>query len=90
MVGLFEDAQLCAIHAKRVTILKKDMQLAARLRGQTDLFKRPNETQREGRRLLFRDMTEADKSNFVDVSSLSKSRFPTAASHSKRSNARML
>ena len=28
LVGLFEDTNLCAIHAKRVTILPKDMQLA--------------------------------------------------------------
>ena len=33
LVGLFEDTQLCAIHAKRVTIMPKDMQLARRLRG---------------------------------------------------------
>ena len=33
LVGLFEDAQMCAIHAKRVTIFVKDMQLARRLRG---------------------------------------------------------
>ena len=33
LVGLFEDANLCAIHAKRVTILVKDMQLARKLRG---------------------------------------------------------
>ena len=34
LVGLFEDTNLCAIHAKRVTIQKKDMQLARRLRGE--------------------------------------------------------
>ena len=34
MVGLFEDTNLCAIHAKRVTIMPKDMQLARRLRGE--------------------------------------------------------
>ena len=28
IVGLFEDTNLCAIHAKRVTIMPKDMQLA--------------------------------------------------------------
>merc|ERR1712080_499804 len=28
LVGLFEDTNLCAIHAKRVTIMPKDMQLA--------------------------------------------------------------
>lgn len=33
LVHLFEDANLCAIHAKRVTIMIKDMQLARRIRG---------------------------------------------------------
>ncbi|KPA39290.1 histone H3 centromeric protein cse-4 [Fusarium langsethiae] len=33
MVHLFEDTNLCAIHAKRVTIMQKDMQLARRIRG---------------------------------------------------------
>ena len=33
MVGLMEDTNLCAIHAKRVTIMPKDMQLARRIRG---------------------------------------------------------
>jgi len=32
LVGLFEDTQLCAIHARRVTIMPKDMHLARRLR----------------------------------------------------------
>ena len=36
LVGLFEDANLCAIHAKRVTIMPKDMQLARRIRGERD------------------------------------------------------
>eukprot|EP00250_Pteridium_aquilinum_P010807 c19638_g1_i1 orf=120-620(+) len=35
LVHLFEDTNLCAIHAKRVTIMTKDMQLARRLRGTT-------------------------------------------------------
>mmetsp|Transcript_29076 Transcript_29076/g.32625 ORF Transcript_29076/g.32625 Transcript_29076/m.32625 type:complete len:149 (-) Transcript_29076:201-647(-) len=34
LVCLFEDCNLCAIHAKRVTIMPKDMQLARRIRGQ--------------------------------------------------------
>lgn len=34
MVGLFEDTNLCAIHAKRVTIMPKDMHLARRIRGE--------------------------------------------------------
>lgn len=33
LVALFEDANLCAIHGKRVTIMPKDMQLARRIRG---------------------------------------------------------
>lgn len=32
VVGLFEDTNLCAIHAKRVTIMPKDIQLVLRLR----------------------------------------------------------
>jgi histone H3 len=34
LVGLFEDTNLCAIHAKRVTVMPKDMQLARRIRGE--------------------------------------------------------
>ena len=32
-MGLFEDTNLCAIHAKRQTVMKKDMELARRIRG---------------------------------------------------------
>ena len=34
LVGLFEDSNLCAIHAKRVTVMPKDIQLARRIRGE--------------------------------------------------------
>ena len=34
LVSLFEDTNLCAIHAKRVTITSKDMYLARRVRGE--------------------------------------------------------
>merc|ERR1711964_819181 len=34
LVSLFEDTNLCAIHAKRVTIQSKDIQLARRIRGE--------------------------------------------------------
>ena len=34
LVGIYEDANLCAIHAKRVTIMPKDIQLARRLQGE--------------------------------------------------------
>ena len=35
LVGLFEDAQSCAIHAKRVTVSTRDMVLARRIRCHT-------------------------------------------------------
>ncbi|XP_064293011.1 uncharacterized protein LOC128682419 [Plodia interpunctella] len=38
LVGLFEDTNLCAIHAKRVTIMPKDIQLARRIRGERANF----------------------------------------------------
>ena len=34
MVGLFEDTNLCAIHARRVTIMPRDIYLARRIRGE--------------------------------------------------------
>jgi histone H3 len=34
IVALFEDTNLCAIHAKRVTIMPRDMLLARRIRGE--------------------------------------------------------
>ncbi|KAK7282365.1 hypothetical protein RIF29_11064 [Crotalaria pallida] len=34
LVGVFEDTNLCALHAKRVTIKPKDIQLAKRTRGE--------------------------------------------------------
>ena len=34
LVGLFEDTNLCAIHAKRITIMPKDIQLARHIRGE--------------------------------------------------------
>jgi histone H3 len=34
LIGLLEDTNLCAIHAKRVTVFPKDLQLAKRIRGE--------------------------------------------------------
>ena len=34
LVGLFEACNICAIHAKRVTVMAKDIQLARRIRGE--------------------------------------------------------
>eukprot|EP00804_Cyclotella_cryptica_P022278 CCRYP_018110-RB/>CCRYP_018110-RB protein AED:0.02 eAED:0.02 QI:0/-1/0/1/-1/0/1/0/148 len=38
-VGLFEDANFYAIHARRVTIMPKDMQLALQIRGDSELMR---------------------------------------------------
>ena len=37
IVGVFEDTNLCAIHANRMTIMKKDMDLARRIRGDRNI-----------------------------------------------------
>lgn len=37
MIGLFEDTNMCAAHARRVTVFPKDMHLARRIRGETFL-----------------------------------------------------
>ncbi|XP_058811213.1 uncharacterized protein LOC131676106 [Topomyia yanbarensis] len=42
LVGLFEDTNLCAIHAKRVTIMPKDIQLARRIRGERAYTRKHN------------------------------------------------
>ncbi|RMD44424.1 hypothetical protein DV735_g736, partial [Chaetothyriales sp. CBS 134920] len=44
LVSLFEDTNLCAIHAKRVTIQSKDIQLARRLRGERNGKKTDSES----------------------------------------------
>ena len=36
LVALWEDTNLCALHAKRVTVMPKDMQLARRIRGERE------------------------------------------------------
>jgi hypothetical protein len=36
IVGLFTDANLLAIHAKRVTLMARDLQLARKIRGDTE------------------------------------------------------
>lgn len=36
-MSLFEDTNLCAIHAKRVTVTRKDMELARRIRGDRNI-----------------------------------------------------
>ncbi len=37
MVGMFEDTNLAAMNAKRVTIMPRDMQLARRIRGEMNI-----------------------------------------------------
>ena len=43
LVGTFEDANLLAIHAKRVTIMPKDIQLTRRIRGEKNDTSSANE-----------------------------------------------
>nr|XP_031543868.1 late histone H2B.L4-like [Vicugna pacos] len=50
LVGLFEDTNLCAIHAKRVTIMPKDIQLARRIRGGEGLSPKLPSTPKERKR----------------------------------------
>jgi histone H3/H4 len=38
VVQFFEDSLLCAVHAKRVTLMANDLQLARRIRGHTDII----------------------------------------------------
>jgi histone H3 len=38
LLGFFEDAYLLTIHAKRVTLMPKDMIMAYRIRGDADRF----------------------------------------------------
>jgi histone H3/H4 len=39
LVGLYEDTNLCTIHAKCVTIMPKDMKLAHGIRGERHALK---------------------------------------------------
>jgi histone H3 len=36
LVQFFEDSLLCSVHAKRVTLMPNDLQLARRIRGRSD------------------------------------------------------
>ena len=41
IVGLFEDVNLLAVHAKRVTVMPRDVRLALRIRGATIIGESP-------------------------------------------------
>lgn len=43
LVGLFEDSQLAALHAKRVTVMPTDMKFVRTLRGEIDRIAERNE-----------------------------------------------
>lgn len=38
LIALFEDSYLCALHAKRITLMRKDITLARRIRGDFYLY----------------------------------------------------
>lgn len=41
IVGVFDDMNLCAIHARRVTIMPRDLQLALRIRREGNMLRSP-------------------------------------------------
>jgi histone H3/H4 len=53
LVGVAEDANLCAIHSQRVTLFPRDLQLARRLRGEQETAreKRERASREEKRRI---------------------------------------
>ena len=51
LVGIFEDANLCALHANRVTIMRKDMDLARRIRGDGHNDRRVDEREEDYKKL---------------------------------------
>ena len=53
MVGIFEDCNLCAVHSKRVTCMRKDLILARRIRGETCLDKLTAPPTMEEERIMF-------------------------------------
>ena len=55
LVGLFEDTNLCAIHAKRVTIMPKDIHLARRIRGEKDIKKKIKSRRNKHKTRSFQD-----------------------------------
>ena len=56
LVGIFEDANLCCIHARRVTIKKQDMELARRIRGENNYDHR-----------VTTELTKADQEAFISL-----------------------
>ena len=50
LIGVLEDTNLCAIHAKRVTIMPKDIQLARRIRGEVKPPPPDNKDKEKGKR----------------------------------------
>ena len=52
LTGVFEDANLCSIHAQRVTLMKKDMELARRIRGDQNLDFRDTQPKEDNQQFL--------------------------------------
>ena len=52
LTGVFEDANLCSIHAQRVTLMKKDMELARRIRGDQNLDYRDTQPKEDNQQFL--------------------------------------
>lgn len=61
ITGLLEDANLCALHAKRVTLMRQDMLLARRIRGENlrDFTAERASQDQPGKQLPYRNVAEA-------------------------------
>ncbi|XP_021894099.1 uncharacterized protein LOC110811829 [Carica papaya] len=70
LVGLFEDTNLCAIHAKRVTIMPKDIQLARRIRGERHAKHHPSSHLPHNLLLLFPVLTFSQTKHLIVLYSL--------------------
>ena len=63
---MFEDANLCAIHAKRMTLMKKDMDLARRIRGDANLDYR-DQNEKDGNEVFYQLPYRNAKSGIKDL-----------------------
>ncbi|XP_063060671.1 uncharacterized protein LOC134453849 [Engraulis encrasicolus] len=78
LVGLFEDTNLCAIHAKRVTIMPKDIQLARRIRGEREHKKKHPEAS-----VNFAEFSKKCSERWKTMSAKEKGKFEDMAKQDK-------
>ena len=78
LTGIFEDANLCCIHAKRMTLMPQDMHLARRIRGDVarDYVERDDSGKiihpADNLQLPYRDVKQGNKDLLSQVKSWTK------------------